>query len=186
LTALPEVPDSVIISVPVAGALKVVHEAEAIGAPSIVLFCDGFINLGTAEGARQNAELMAIIERSGMAVQGPNCMGALGRRYSSTAATELEHDNRFGARGLCKHRAKARPILDALDNADDDLGLAIIRKPLQIVRGIDCGLVATGDERVEPKRASVAEFDESIDETTALGNDRNAARLDGVRTPAEG
>jgi acetyltransferase len=84
LTALPEVPDSVIISVPAAGALKVVHEAEAIGAPSIVLFCDGFIDLGTAEGARRNAELMAIIERSGMAVQGPNCMGTLSRRYSST------------------------------------------------------------------------------------------------------
>src|SRR6185295_10389294 len=44
LAALPEVPDSVIISVPVAGALKVVREAEAIGAPSIVLFCDGFID----------------------------------------------------------------------------------------------------------------------------------------------
>src|SRR5215468_7852372 len=84
LTALPEVPDSVIISVPVAGALKVVREAEAIGASSIVLFCDGFIDLGTEEGARRNAELMAIIDRTGMAVQGPNCMGTLGRRYSST------------------------------------------------------------------------------------------------------
>ena len=86
LTALPEVPDSVIISVPVAGALKVVHEAEAIGTPSIVLFCDGFVDLGTDEGARRNAELMAIIERTGMAVQGPNCMGTLGlqSRYSST------------------------------------------------------------------------------------------------------
>jgi acyl-CoA synthetase (NDP forming) len=84
LTALPEVPDSVIISVPVAGALNVVREAEAISTPSIVLFCDGFIDLGTEEGARRNAELMAIIERTGMAVQGPNCMGTLGRRYSST------------------------------------------------------------------------------------------------------
>jgi len=84
LIALPEVPDSVIISVPVAGALKVVREAEAIGAPSIVLFCDGFIDLGTEEGARRNAELMAIIDRTGMAVQGPNCMGTLGRCYSST------------------------------------------------------------------------------------------------------
>jgi len=84
LTSLPEVPDSVIISVPVTGALKVVREAEAIGTPSAVLFCDGFIDLGTEEGARRDAELMAIIDRTGMAVQGPNCMGTLGRRYSST------------------------------------------------------------------------------------------------------
>ena len=84
LTALPEVPDSVIVSVPVAGALRIVREVEEIGAPSMVLFCDGFIDLGTDEGARRNAELVAIIERTGMAVQGPNCMGTLGRSYSST------------------------------------------------------------------------------------------------------
>src|ERR1043166_1438497 len=84
LTALPEVPDSVIVSVPVAGALWIVREVEEIGAPSMVLFCDGFIDLGTDEGARRNAELVAIIERTGMAVQGPNCMGTLGRSYSST------------------------------------------------------------------------------------------------------
>jgi acyl-CoA synthetase (NDP forming) len=86
LAALPEVPDSVIISVPVAGAMKVLHEAEAIGAPSVVLFCDGFIDLGTEDGAQRNAELMEIISRTGMAVQGPNCMGtiSLQHRFSST------------------------------------------------------------------------------------------------------
>jgi acetyltransferase len=86
LKALPEVPDSVIIAVPGGSALEVVHEAAAIGTPSIVLFCDGFIDLGTEEGARRNAELAAIIERTGMAVQGPNCMGTLSLRrgYSST------------------------------------------------------------------------------------------------------
>ena len=74
LAALPEIPDSVIISVPGGAALPVVRDAQAIGTPSIVLFCDGFVDLGTEEGFRRNAELMEIVERTGMAVQGPNCM----------------------------------------------------------------------------------------------------------------
>src|SRR5262245_3480508 len=85
LAALPEVPESVVISVPVSGAMTVVREAEAIGTPSIVLFCDGFADTGTDEGNGRTAELKAIAERTGMAVQGPNCMGSLSlrRRYSS-------------------------------------------------------------------------------------------------------
>lgn len=86
LAALPEVPDLVVSAVPVAGAMKVVHDAEAIGAPSMVLFCDGFIDLGTAEGMRRTDQLKAVAERTGMAVQGPNCMGAMSlqHRFSST------------------------------------------------------------------------------------------------------
>jgi acetyltransferase len=86
LTALPEVPDLVVSAVPVAGVMKVVHDAEAIGAPSMVLFCDGFIDLGTEEGRRRTDELKIIAERTRMAVQGPNCMGtmSLRHRFSST------------------------------------------------------------------------------------------------------
>ncbi|MEA3027758.1 MAG: hypothetical protein QOF91_3043, partial [Alphaproteobacteria bacterium] len=86
LAALPEVPDLVVSAVPVAGAMKVVHDAEAVGAPSMVLFCDGFIDLGTEEGRRRTDELKAIAERKGMAVQGPNCMGSMSlrHRFSST------------------------------------------------------------------------------------------------------
>jgi acetate---CoA ligase (ADP-forming) len=86
LAALPEVPESVVVAVPVAAALQVVRDAAAIGTPSMVLFCDGFSDLGTAEGVRRTSELTAIAEHTGMAVQGPNCMGTLSlqHRYSST------------------------------------------------------------------------------------------------------
>ena len=86
LAALPEVPDSVIISVPGGAALPVVRDAEAIGTPSIVLFCDGFVDLGTEEGFRRNAELMEIVNRTGMAVQGPNCMGTRSLRHGYSSS----------------------------------------------------------------------------------------------------
>src|SRR3954447_1292439 len=85
LAVLSEVPDLVVSAVPVAGAMKVVRDAEAVGAPAMVLFCDGFIDLGTPEGKQRTDELSTIAERSGMAIQGPNCMGAmsLAHRFSS-------------------------------------------------------------------------------------------------------
>jgi acyl-CoA synthetase (NDP forming) len=86
LAALPEVPDSVIIAVPTASALPVVRDAETIGTPSIVLYCDGFVDLGTEEGFRRNAELMEIVNRTGMAVQGPNCMGTRGLRHGYSSS----------------------------------------------------------------------------------------------------
>src|SRR4029079_8883259 len=42
LAALPEVPDTVIVAVPTLGAMKILHEAASIGAPSIVFFNGGF------------------------------------------------------------------------------------------------------------------------------------------------
>ena len=86
LAALPEIPDLVVSAVPVAGAMQVVRDAEAVGAPSMVLFCDGFIDIGTDEGIQRTNELKAIAERKGMAVQGPNCMGSMSlrHRFSST------------------------------------------------------------------------------------------------------
>jgi acyl-CoA synthetase (NDP forming) len=86
LAALPEIPDLVVSAVPVAGAMQVVRDAEAVGAPSMVLFCDGFIDIGTDEGIQRTNELKAIAERKAMAVQGPNCMGSMSlrHRFSST------------------------------------------------------------------------------------------------------
>ena len=86
LAALPEVPDTVIVSVPSAAVLPVLRDVEAIGAPSMVVYCDGFIDLGTEEGFHRNAELLEIAGRTGMAVQGPNCMGTRALRYGYSSS----------------------------------------------------------------------------------------------------
>jgi len=93
LAALPEVPESVIISVPSATVMPVIREAAAIGTPSMVLYADGFIDLGTEEGFRRNAELMEIVERTGMAVQGPNCMGTRALRYGYSSSFGTNQDS---------------------------------------------------------------------------------------------
>ena len=79
LTALPEVPDTVVVAVPTLGAMKILHEAAAVGAPSIVFFNGGFSDAGNEVGLERHRELLEIAARAGMAVAGPNCMGLLSR-----------------------------------------------------------------------------------------------------------
>ena len=80
LAVLPEVPDTVIVAVPTQGAMKILHEAAAIGVPSLIFFNGGFADAGNEAGRRRHQELMEVVDRTGMAVAGPNCMGLLSRR----------------------------------------------------------------------------------------------------------
>jgi acyl-CoA synthetase (NDP forming) len=86
LAALPEVPDAIVISVPIKGALQVLAEAEQAKVPAVVFFSEGFSDAGTDVGMERHRELMTIAQRSGMAISGPNSMGifSLQRRYAAT------------------------------------------------------------------------------------------------------
>lgn len=77
LLELPEVPDSVMIGAPADGAMAVLADAEHIGVRAVTIYSAGFADAGTAKGLARQADLLALAERSGMVVAGPNCMGAL-------------------------------------------------------------------------------------------------------------
>jgi acyl-CoA synthetase (NDP forming) len=97
LTALPEVPDAVIVSVPVAGALKVLEDAGAARIPAAVLFSEGFADAGTEEGQTRNAALLKFAAESGMAISGPNSMGILSRARNYAASfMRLPNDLKTG------------------------------------------------------------------------------------------
>ena len=80
LSAVPTVPDTLVVAVPTLGAMKLLREAESVGVPSIVFFNGGFLDSGNEAGHERHNELMTIAGRAGMAVAGPNCMGLLSRR----------------------------------------------------------------------------------------------------------
>jgi acetyltransferase len=86
IAALPEIPDTVVISVPVKGALQVLAEAEQAKVPAVVFFSEGFSDAGTDIGHGRNTELLDIAQRSGMAISGPNSMGifSLQRKFAAT------------------------------------------------------------------------------------------------------
>ncbi|MDI6858461.1 MAG: CoA-binding protein [Dehalococcoidia bacterium] len=75
VSSLPETPDLAIIVVPTAAAVPVVAECAEKGVKAAVLFTAGFSEAGTEEGRQREAEALAAARRTGMRLQGPNCMG---------------------------------------------------------------------------------------------------------------
>jgi len=74
LQALPEVPDSVILSVPADAALTQLQACARIGVRSAILFSSGFGEMG-GDGSRQQDELVAAARAGGMRLLGPNTIG---------------------------------------------------------------------------------------------------------------
>lgn len=71
---LPYGVDCVVLAIPAAGVLDAVKGCAERGVGGIVIFSAGFAELGPAGKAAQD-EIAAIARASGMAVEGPNCLG---------------------------------------------------------------------------------------------------------------
>ena len=78
---LPEVPDCVVVALPVTRVLAVVEEAVAAGVPSGIVVAEGFADGDTAAGRRRQEELQRLAASGGMAVTGPCCMGVASLKY---------------------------------------------------------------------------------------------------------
>lgn len=79
--AVPSLPgpvDLALISVPAARALGAVTDAADAGARAAIVLASGFGEAGPAGRARQDA-LLAVAQRRGMRLVGPNCMGVVSR-----------------------------------------------------------------------------------------------------------
>lgn len=76
LDALPEKPDHIAIFTPAGTTLQILADGAAAGARSATVYAAGFGEGGDPEGRRLGADLRDAIARSGIAVVGPNCMGA--------------------------------------------------------------------------------------------------------------
>ena len=71
--------DCVVIALPGDLVIPAVEECEAKGVRSIVIFSAGFNEAGP-EGVERQLQLGRIVERSGMRIIGPNCLGVFNSR----------------------------------------------------------------------------------------------------------
>lgn len=77
LSALPEVPDCVLITVGREAVEPVVRECAALGVGGAVIFASGYAETGKPERAEQQATLGRIARESGLRLIGPNCIGVI-------------------------------------------------------------------------------------------------------------
>jgi acyl-CoA synthetase (NDP forming) len=102
IAAAPSPPDVAILAVPGASLVATVREAAAAGVGCCVIISTGFAEAG-AEGARRQADLVAIARESGMRLVGPNCMGLIVPHHRLALCSSV--------------------VLDADRLADGDIGL---------------------------------------------------------------
>lgn len=77
LSDLPEVPDSVLVSIPSVGVNAIMEEAGQLGIKGAVILTSGFSEERSEEGPQRAKELKEICDKYGITVCGPNCAGAL-------------------------------------------------------------------------------------------------------------
>jgi acetyl-CoA synthetase len=77
VSALPEVPDCVILAIPRDGCEAVVRECAAAGVGGLVVYASGFTETGKDENRALQRRITRIAGDAGMAVFGPNCLGVI-------------------------------------------------------------------------------------------------------------
>ena len=75
VSALPEVPDMVTVSVPARVLARVLEDCASVGALNIHVFTSGFSETDTPEGREMEQAVRDVATRNGIRVVGPNCLG---------------------------------------------------------------------------------------------------------------
>ena len=80
LADLPAVPDHLVVMRAAANVSAILRKAAAMGTRSATIYAAGFSEMATDEGRRLEAELVEVLEETGIAISGPNCLGNLSAR----------------------------------------------------------------------------------------------------------
>jgi acetate---CoA ligase (ADP-forming) len=75
LRDLPEVPDSVVITVPREAVEEVIAECAELGVGGAIIFASGYAETAKEERVQEQARLTEIARKSGLKIFGPNCIG---------------------------------------------------------------------------------------------------------------
>jgi acyl-CoA synthetase (NDP forming) len=76
ISELPDGIDCVVLAIPQAHVLDAVRACAGKGVGGVIILSGGFAETGE-EGRRAQEQIAAIAQESGMAVQGPNCLGTI-------------------------------------------------------------------------------------------------------------
>lgn len=128
LASLPEPPDHLVVMRSADAVPDILREAAAAGVRSATIYGVGFSEAGTDEGRRREDVLRGVLEETGIAISGPNCLGNL----SAAARVLTLPDDRI-------RELVAGPV--AMVGQSGTTTPAIGR--LMIDRGIDCSYIVT-------------------------------------------
>ena len=136
---LPEPPDHVVVVVPPALVPKLLYEAAAAGATSATVFSSGFGEAPDDESQANAQALRAVIEETGLALSGPNCLGNFNSAaHFFTVPEDRLHDFTAGPVAIV---AQSGGIVLAIKRALEERGIGVTAL---VTSGNEAGLT-TGD-----------------------------------------
>lgn len=103
LSALPVIPDCVVVAVPQEAALEAVRAAGDLGVGGAIVYASGFAETGAPERIAQQRAMADIARGSGMRVLGPNCLGIANNLSGAGLLFQMgysELERRIGRVGL--------------------------------------------------------------------------------------
>lgn len=121
LAEIPDIPDLVIISLPVDLVIDVLKEVAAAGVKDVVVFTAGFKEIG-AEGEQVEAELESIARENGLNILGPNCLGFASNLTPINATFGKVSYKKGPLRFVSQSGAVASAIFDWADSVDLGFG----------------------------------------------------------------
>lgn len=161
---LPDPPDHVIVLVPAPYVAEALRDAAAAGARSATVHTSGFEEVADAEAHARARALRGVIEDTGLAVSGPNCLGNMAARFNLMSMTD-ERPTTF------------RPGPVAIIGQSGGLTMAIKRRLEE--RGLDAGyLISSGNETGLKTADYIRFFAEAPDVRVVV------SYLESVREPA--
>lgn len=91
VSAIPEVPDMVTVSVPARVLARVLEDCASAGALNIHVFTSGFSETDTPEGREMEKTVREVATRNGIRVVGPNCLGVHSPRAQFSTIGDIEN-----------------------------------------------------------------------------------------------
>ncbi len=136
-TDLPEPPDHVLVLVPAHHVPGLLREAAAAGARSATVITSGFGESTEPERKALGEELMRVVEETGLALSGPNCLG----NFNASASFFTLPDDRMQqfVPGPAAIVAQSGGIVLAIKRALEERGIAA---GMLVTSGNETGLTA--------------------------------------------
>lgn len=119
LSALPEVPDLVVLTTPAATIEGLLEDCIAAGVPSVMVYASGFSEVATDEGRAAQDRIAARAQEAGVRLLGPNCVGLLNYRtgarisFAGTPEGRLRDGPAIGV--VCQSGALGFALAQAMD-----------------------------------------------------------------------
>lgn len=165
LSALPEVPDCVVVCTGKEHVHAVVEEAAGLGVGGAVVFASAFAETGKPEDIAAQRRLAAVAAGSGLRIVGPNCLGILNLGLCANMTFQTPPSRQAPRRGAI-----------GLISQSGALGMALSQA---VERGVSCSHVLTSGNSCDVDVADYVAYLAGDPACAAI-----ACALEGVAVPS--